>query len=140
MALPSSVDINNKPDGMRALEPWFACYAPGPEVGDERQIVWHLSCQSPDCDRFACTASEPGFVNFCCKGCAEDARHSADCTRLHPGRLTMLIPGMPAYREPDSSLRHVYDLPHHIIQPRHAVELQPVETAQASANINEGAD
>lgn len=40
-------------------------------------------CRSPICDRQACTASEEGYAEYCCRNCAESGQHSESCNSIH---------------------------------------------------------
>jgi hypothetical protein len=54
-----------------------------------------LICETPGCDRRGCTASEPGFSKYCCRGCAETngAEHRGRCDDLHPYMQASTVEG-----------------------------------------------
>ena len=63
--------------------------APGPPVC-HTVIDRHL-CLSSGCERGACTASAPGFAQFCCVGCATGKGHSSDCDRINVHMDSLLV-------------------------------------------------
>ena len=52
-------------------------FAP-PGTPDCQIMEYHL-CKNPDCNRIACTASAPGYADFCCVPCSIGAPHSSGC-------------------------------------------------------------
>lgn len=68
--------LNNDYDHKPKL---FLCwYPPGPPL-EPVILGTHQTCKNPACDRFACTASAPGYSQFCCPACAQGKPHTGNC-------------------------------------------------------------
>lgn len=55
----------------------FQAFA-GPGTPDY-PIIEFYACKNPQCDRFACTASAPGYSEFCCPSCSIGGSHTRGC-------------------------------------------------------------
>ena len=50
--------------------------------GERKYHYFGIPCKC-DCGRKGCTASEPGFAEYCCRSCAETGKHSPLCDNYH---------------------------------------------------------
>jgi hypothetical protein len=67
-------------------------FAPGPDPMESNQVVMSHECLTPNCDRFACTGSEAGFADYCCRACAETGKHGEHCDRNNPYAQSRIVP------------------------------------------------
>ena len=58
---------------VRASTDLYAC------PPDDRQKILVYYCETEGCGRMACTASQEGYADHCCKDCAEKGEHSLAC-------------------------------------------------------------
>lgn len=64
-------------------ERWGIRFALGRDPMSENSAMPFLYCISPECRRSACTSSQEGYAQYCCKACADGNGHGADCDRVH---------------------------------------------------------